>query len=145
MASLSDAPEMFGSTYADWVDADETRWRSRLTDVPLHALTTMDGQAVGVVSVAQSEHPQHVDQAPDMELISMWVAPHVRGQRVGDVLVRYAIDWVAEHAPGAALRLEVRKHNTHAIRLYERHGFVVVGRSSENQCEVTMRRPVPQG
>lgn len=136
LAALADAPEMFGSTYAEWVDADEARWRSRLADVPLHALATVDGQVAGVVSVAHGEHP------PDMELISMWVAPQARGQRVGDLLVRYAIDWVAEHAPDADLRLQVRRHNVHAIALYERHGFTVVGVNSQDRCEVTMRRAV---
>ena len=34
LASLKDAPGAFGPRHADWVDADEGRWRRRLTDVP---------------------------------------------------------------------------------------------------------------
>lgn len=41
LASLREAPQMFGSTYADWADADEARRRARLVDVPLHALATI--------------------------------------------------------------------------------------------------------
>ncbi len=102
----------------------------------MHTFATVDGRPAGVVSVARSGHPSR------MELILMWVAPYARAQRVGDVLVRYAIDWVAENA--TALRLDIREHNTAAM-LYERHGLRTVGRTPQNRCEVTVRRPVPQG
>ena len=71
LASLADAPEAFGASYADWADASEDRWRSRLTDVPFTVVASVEGAGVGVVSGALSDH--HV------ELISMWVAPGHRG------------------------------------------------------------------
>lgn len=75
-----------------------------------------------------------------MDLISMWVAPQGRGQGVGDALLRHAIGWVAQRDPGAALRLQVREHNEHAVALYERHGFVTTGRCTQDPREITMRR-----
>lgn len=138
LAALADAPDMFGSAYADWVDADEARWRRRLTGLPLHATAMSDGQPAGVVSLTEGVSTAHPSE---WELISMWVAPWARGRGVGDLLVRYAIDWVDRYAPGNALRLSVREHNTHAIELYERHGFRAAGRDPHSTCEITMRRP----
>ena len=68
LASLADAPEAFGSTYVDWVDAPEERWRSRLTDVPLTVVARREGRPVGVVSGS----PTTLEGDDAVELISMW-------------------------------------------------------------------------
>ena len=132
LAALRDAPEAFGSTYAEWEHADEARWRARLTQVPLHALASVDGVPAGVVSVTG---PGPVGT---VELISMWVAPSSRGHGVGGALVGCAVEWARRHSPGAPIALQVRRRNAQAIALYERHGFVVVGENPEDELELTM-------
>jgi hypothetical protein len=44
LAALSEAPYAYGSTYADWVDADERQWRDRLDGPGFHnVLVLLDG------------------------------------------------------------------------------------------------------
>lgn len=52
LASLIDSPGAFGSRHADWVEADEQRWRARLTDVAFTVIARDDGAPVGVASGA---------------------------------------------------------------------------------------------
>ena len=49
LRALADAPYAFGSTLAEWHDADESRWRKRFADVPYNAIALDDGRPVGMV------------------------------------------------------------------------------------------------
>ncbi len=117
LASLADAPGAFGATYADWVDASEDRWRSRLTDVPFTVVASVDGRGVGVVSGAPSE--------TEVWLISMWVAPDHRGTGLAGRLIDEVASWAS--ARGQDTHLMVRDDNARAIRAYERAGFTDLG------------------
>lgn len=114
LASLADSPDAFGSRYADWVDADEQRWRARLTDVPFTVVARSNREPVGVASGAQS--------GDAVELISMWVAPTQRGTRLAGRLVDEVVAWAA--ARGQCTCLMVRENNLSAIRAYTRAGFL---------------------
>ena len=117
LASLVDAPYAFGASHADWVDASEERWRSRLTDVPLTVVARGDERLVGVVSgVSSGEH---------VELISMWVAPDHRGTGLAGRLISEVVAWA--DAMGQGTVLMVRDDNAPAIRAYERAGFTDLG------------------
>jgi ribosomal protein S18 acetylase RimI-like enzyme len=115
LASLAESPAAFGSRYEDWVDASPERWQDRLTQVPLTLLAYEDGTPVGVASGALVDTDW-------VELISMWVAPSVRGTGVA----RQLMDAVAEWAVAQDRRtfLMVRSDNARARRAYERAGFV---------------------
>ena len=117
LASLADAPGAFGASYADWVDAPEQRWRSRLTDVPFTIVALSVGVGVGVVSGAQAD--DHV------ELISMWVAPDHRGTGLADRLIEQVAAWAASN--GHDTFLMVRDDNERASKAYEKCGFVDLG------------------
>lgn len=67
-------------------------------------------------------------------ILSIGVAPWARGQRIGGELLdraiaRFRISGVHR------VRLEVRPWNTPAVRLYDRRGFRVVGRTRDTQGE----------
>lgn len=136
LAALTDAPEAFGSTLADWSGAGDTeqRWRARLDDVALNVALLADGVPVGMVSAT----------APDIEgqveLISLWVAPGSRGRGVGDEAVRQVLAWAEREHPAGRVVLSVRAGNDHAIALYARHGFIEVGPSPDDPGERLMHR-----
>lgn len=116
LQALSEAPYAFGSTFEEWQDAPEQRWRDRLTSVPFNAVAYASGKPAGMVSVTQP--------APDgtADLISMWVAPFARGRGIGDAVVQSAIAWARERGAARVL-LAVREANANAIGLYRRNGF----------------------
>lgn len=115
LASLSDAPDAFGSRYADWVDASAERWQARLTQVPLTLLAREGTTVLGVVS----GHPVNDTW---VELISMWVAPPARGQGVARRLIDAVVGWGAGQRRSTYLM--VRTDNVRARKSYERAGFV---------------------
>lgn len=118
LASLSESPAAFGSTYEDWVDAPAERWQSRLTQVPLTLLACEATEVVGVVS----GQPVGEDW---VELISMWVAPLTRGDGVARQLIDAVTLWAAEQ--DRRTYLMVRRDNLRARRAYERAGFIDTG------------------
>lgn len=119
LQALAEAPDAFSSSLSEWEQADEARWRARLTEVPYNVLARRQLLVVGMVSAL----PPTDGEA---SLVSMWVTPQARGQGVGDALVARILEWAAGLG---ALRvgLDVRVANDHAQRLYARHGFSVVG------------------
>ena len=135
LAALMEAPDAFGSTLREWSGAADTeqRWRARLEAVPLNLVVTCDGEPAGMVSAKGPEGDRPV------ELLSMWVAPACRGRGVGDEAIRRVLAWVSENCPGSDVELSVKAANDHAIRLYERHGFVDAGPSGYGPDERLMR------
>lgn len=138
LAALADAPDAFGSTLADWGDADEDRWRQRLRSVALNLIADSGHQPVGMVSATAAADGQ-------VELISMWVAPAGRGRGVGDALIQAVTRW-ARGQPADRVILAVREGNRHAVSLYERNGFRDGGPASaptDPFPERRMVRPLP--
>src|SRR5215471_3865937 len=122
LAALAEAPYAFGSKLADWQGAGdtETRWRGRLSDVPLNIVAEWRNTAAGMTSATAP------DPEGSIELLSMWVAPFARGYGVGDSLVNAVIGWAREqHA--SKVTLAVFEANERALTLYRRHGFIDVG------------------
>jgi ribosomal-protein-alanine N-acetyltransferase len=63
----------------------------------------------------------------EAELLSIAVDPKWRGKRVGQALLRAALDDLLFSA-ARRMFLEVDERNTAALRLYRSHGFVEVGK-----------------
>lgn len=63
---------------------------------------------------------------PEVDLLWLAVAPGARRRGVAGRLVGAVELWAQE--TGGRVRLEVRSSNAAALALYDRHGFVVVGR-----------------
>lgn len=132
LRALADAPHAFGSTLEEWENASEERWRARLELPGSHNLVAyVDGEPVGMATGAPFQGTY--------ELISMWVAPEVRGRGVGDALVEEILRWAREQG-ASELRLDVKEHNLSAIALYVRHGFIDVGPSRELGERAMMKR-----
>lgn len=113
--SLREDPQAFASSITMWTgDRDtEARWRARLATPDSCFLAYADGTPVGMIAGISSEG--------SAELISMWVAPEVRGSGVGRGLVQAVIAW----SDGRPLHLRVVDGNAAAVTLYESQGFVM--------------------
>jgi GNAT superfamily N-acetyltransferase len=58
--------------------------------------------------------------------LGMLVAPHRRRQGIGEALLLAALDWARAHGARQVI-LHVFPHNTAAVALYRKHGFVDLG------------------
>jgi ribosomal protein S18 acetylase RimI-like enzyme len=128
LAALAESPSAYSSTLAEWAgEGDvEERWRSRLRSVALNLVADLGDLPAGMTSATAPADG-------DVELISMWVVPELRGRGVGDALIEAVVAWAFEQG-AARVGLDVRKANHQAVALYRRNGFrdVVAG-------------PVPRG
>lgn len=131
LQALGDAAEAFGSTLAEWESADEGRWRQRLSVVPLNMVAFVGEDAVGQASGTA------IDDRGRVELISMWVAPSVRGRGVADALLG-AVKEFAAGLGAATLRASVRRYNERAIGMYKRAGFVLADEPGDEPAEIAM-------
>lgn len=131
--ALATAPEAFGSTLADWQDADEQRWRQRLNGPGHNVIAILDGAPAGMASGVPARHGA-------VGLISMFVAPLARGRGVGDRLVETILAW-ARDTGAARLRLAVKSDNIPAVGLYRRHGFRFDDAAVADPGERVMTRP----
>jgi ribosomal protein S18 acetylase RimI-like enzyme len=135
LEALREAPDAFGSTLAQWLDAPESRWIQRLESVPFNLIARLFGEPAGIVSCIE---PRDGGVA---ELISLWVAPFARGRGVADTLIQAVIAWAAEQNASGVM-LAVRANNTRAIELYRRNAFADAGPhpDPESACELVMIR-----
>lgn len=124
LASLLDAPEAFTTTHAEMVDRPMAFWADRVAtnsagDTTAGFIAELDGTWIGMVV---GHHPDPDD--PQVELVSMWVAPHARGTGAGQALVEAVIAW-ARDLGAPSVGLWVVRGNDPAVRLYERCGFTM--------------------
>ena len=117
LRALAESPHAFGSTLAQWQgEGLEPRWRARLDDVPLNVVALDGASPVGQVSGSVLAGDGRA------ELISLWVAPEVRGRGVGEALIGEVVRW-ADDEGAPAVVLSVKVGNAAAIALYGRMGF----------------------
>jgi GNAT superfamily N-acetyltransferase len=137
LLALTDAPDAFGSTLAEWQGEHDTeaRWRNRLVDVPYNAHAVEADLPIGQVSGYVTDDPGVV------ELISMYVRPEARGTGAGVALIDSVREW-ARSVGAHSVTLGVRSTNAPAIARYERSGFVVDASGCRTDCDMSMVRPL---
>ena len=142
LAALAEAPSAFGSRLVDWQHAPEIRWRERLS-IPgsYNLVANLDGRPAGMASGIPAE-----DDPDAIELISMWVSPAARGQRVGDRLVADVVDRARDRGASRVV-LAVAADNPAATALYHRNGFQDTDEPPRPmpdgaRCELMMVKPL---
>jgi ribosomal protein S18 acetylase RimI-like enzyme len=123
LAALRTSPDAFSSTYDRESTQPREWWIGRLSS---DSATTFIG--VGAIQQCIGSLAAYGD-FPDCGLYGIWVAPESRGKGLSDALLHSAL----AHASALGftrILLDVGVHNTHAIRLYERHGFTATGFTS---------------
>lgn len=139
LAALADAPAAFESTLERERTRTEAEWRTWIEGGAVFVLERADG-ACGIVAGVP-----HTSEPAAVFLVSMWVAPAVRGTGAGDQLVAAVLDWAA--ARGAReVCLHVTQGNARAQAFYLKNGFQLTGeelvRQRDGTIELEMRRPV---
>ncbi len=120
LQALRDAPDAFGSTYAEQNRRGENDWRQRVAGGGLFLAWIPEVSAAEPAGMAGG-----YQAAPaTVELISMFVRPRARGRRVGEALIDAVTGWARER-DATSVHLWVTETNKHARRLYERCGFSV--------------------
>lgn len=119
LAALLDAPDAFGSTYAESSARPEEWWieRTRLSAESNEQAMVLAWDADTPVGLAGTFFDD-----PDWVVIAMWVDPARRGKGLGRLLLDAVVDF--QRAQGAAESvLGVVDGNDAARALYERYGF----------------------
>ena len=104
--------------------------------MPFNLLARTSGQGVGQASGTTLDHRRQV------ELISLWVAPEMRGQGVGAALIGGVVGWASEQHADAVV-LSVKLGNAAAVAAYERAGFEPAGPAAEPDEVRMVRRLSP--
>ena len=121
MMAISDAPDAFGSTLQETAERSLQIWeyilRPEGNPFFIHEHHgTINGLIGGIAP----------DEGSAAQLVSMWVSPHQRGNRVSDELVEQIVSWAV--VTGAhQIKLSCTEGNVHAEHLYARHGFARTG------------------
>lgn len=126
LAALKDAPSAFGSSHAAEANRPEAEWVQRAVAGSRGSdratfFAQFDDEFVGLVGGYREEPSSAI-----VELVSMWVAPHVRSRGVGAALVDAVRAWATE-TNATSISLWVTRGNTPAERLYSSKGFVATG------------------
>jgi len=123
LRALADAPEAFGTTYAEALSLPDGSWRARCrlaaeSDREAMMLAWDGARPVGLAGVF------HIG-GQRWQVISMWVEPEVRRRGVGRALLHAVVAFARTDADAEVL-LSVTDGNR-ARALYETYGFVDTG------------------
>ena len=129
LRALEDAPYAFCTTLAEAKKRTDKNWQDMARD---HATLTdrayftayMDDQPCGMAGCYRTDLHAAV-------LTAMWVAPEVRGQKLGEQIVRAVIQW-AKAGRATTLEAQVREDNP-ACTFYRKIGFRETG-AIESPC-----------
>jgi ribosomal protein S18 acetylase RimI-like enzyme len=128
LRALTTDPGAFGSTDTEVAARPRVFWRTWATE---HAagddhctlLALLDRRAVGLIRIEREP-----ERSGLFGIYSMWVAPEARRRGIALELLAEAERWI-EAAGGSEAELNVVDRETPALRLYERAGFRLDGRS----------------
>lgn len=90
----------------------------------LFLVAEVHGKLVGELNLRRGSRAAFKHSA----LLGMSVAREWRNQRIGSALMRHAIAWAKAEGGLRRIELYVYASNAPAIRLYERHGFIIEGK-----------------
>jgi ribosomal protein S18 acetylase RimI-like enzyme len=132
LASLADAPDAFGAQLAEQQEWPDMLWQMRLEAGIFSAdacplLAQCDGGPAGLIWGKLEAPRAPASGAPEVHVYQVWVAPAYRGRAVGRALLDAVIDW-ARTKNARAVNLSVALSATAAARLYQRAGFVAIGK-----------------
>lgn len=119
LRELATDPHAFLEALEDARTLPDVHWRERATPSETQAtfVEERDGSFAAMVSAFVASDPATA------YLVSMWVAPELRGTGIAIELVEHVLDWARDHRRVRVV-LSVEPGNDRAARLYEKCGFV---------------------
>jgi len=135
LRALAEDPQAFGSTYAREEHRGEADWRT-WPHPGVFFVAGRDGADEGIACGWLSN-----DDPDATNLISMWVAPEARGQRLAAELVDAVVDW-ARARGSQRVELEVAEGNEAALKAYLRYGFEPSPRQPHTPGGTSLRFPL---
>ncbi|MFT7518168.1 MAG: ribosomal protein S18 acetylase RimI-like enzyme [Kiritimatiellia bacterium] len=123
LRALGGSPHAFCSTLAETEARPPESWVQQLLELETYVVC-VDGEDVGMVRGMVVHDPPGAAM-----LMSMWVAPSMRGLGVADLLVDAVERWALAR-DCATIVLDVAGDNARAISFYTRRGFVRTGDSA---------------
>jgi len=91
---------------------------------PLHTVVADEG---GVILGSAKIGPNRAGPGAHISTASFMVSSQARGKGVGGALCRFALDWAKAQGYAGMQFNAVAESNVHAIDLYKRLGFSIVG------------------
>ncbi|GHH49783.1 GNAT family N-acetyltransferase [Streptomyces candidus] len=116
-----------GDTFTFPTDLDRDTGRGWwMLNAPNRTVVAVDEATGTVLGTAKMNNNQHGNGA-HIASASYMVDPRHGGRGVGRALVEHTLDWARDAGFRAMQFNAVAATNTHAVRLYERLGFNIVG------------------
>lgn len=131
LRALAEHPDAFGSDLDETLSAGEGVARERFTPTLKDARNQVfgafagEGTLVGVAGLVGNTRRKMRHRA---DIWGVYVAPEARGAGIGHRLTAACIDHARQLDGVLQIRLTVASHNTAAVKLYARLGFVRYGR-----------------
>ena len=131
--SVSTSPEAFLKTVDDVDGLSIDYWKKEIVS----STWVVIQRGEKVVGIAVSRWPDRemdndLDPNEARFIESVWIAPELRGHRMGERLVRFLFEVERKKSPAIKqFLLWVFDENRHAIRLYERMRFKETGESQQ--------------
>lgn len=105
-------------------------WQKRLNEKPegfYHLVAEIDGEIVGQLGLQANPNPRR----RHCGYLGMGVKDSYQGQGIGSRLITSAIDLAENWLNLCRIELTVFVDNAAAVRLYQKHGFVIEGESAK--------------
>jgi L-amino acid N-acyltransferase YncA len=122
LEALRCEPASFASRFEDWIILPNGEWRRRLADPVFVAFS--NSEPIGVMGLLRFRPRKMAHRAT---LVSVYVRKSERGTGIAADLLS-VVSNVARSLGILQMELAVNAENSAALRFYQRHGFVEVGR-----------------
>ena len=140
LEALRTSPDAFGSSFDDWDGRPLVDFAERLRGCEMWAAGPSPGTPRAVASWERDISPAEPDLA---WVMSVYVAPEMRGKGLGDAIFACLVERAAR-ACMTRMGLHVGQNNEAAQALYRRAGFVETGGppmlNGRGNWEIEMRR-----
>jgi RimJ/RimL family protein N-acetyltransferase len=125
LEALRSDPSAFGSSFEEEVTLTEDDWKGRIRNA-LFALS--DDAPIGMVVCLFNDRPKTKHIA---EIVGVYVSANHRGEGVGTRMLERALLAIRNKKGVVKVQLAVNPEQRAAVKLYERAGFVVWGRTKK--------------